>query len=290
MPDRRRSSDATTPEAPKAVKIQCLEYAIVYQHSALIQQLAQQGLSAAQQWKKSAEIIEQKYYGLYASAHNLSAAQQAVKKYGIDFRNPFNQTLLMIAAKAGNSALVQWLLEAGADSALIDNQGCQAFDYGLQQALNNPRFLQTKLSSLYPLLAPDHFSLQVNQRLIKIDRKLAEFLLYYMIHTRLRLLSTSTHHSDFTAQDLVQMLQDFPASIVPDYRKKRTYLSSLLSKNEVDGKNPYNRQLFKRIRTGHYQMNPTLQIRTQQGWQSVSPADPIPSTSSLKQRAAPIEI
>lgn len=263
----------TTRQMPKSVKIQCLEYAIVYQQQVLIQRLAQQGLSAAQQWKKSADIVEQKYYGLYGSQRNLSTAQQAVKKYGVDFRNPFNQTMLMIAARAGNAALVQWLLDVGADSSLTDNQGRQAFDYILQQAFDNKLFIQKALSNLYAMLAPDHLSFQVDQRLIKIDRKLGEFLLYYIVNTMLRQEISSIRLFGFTAQDLVQRLQDFPESIVPDYRKKRTYLSSLLSKNEATGKNPYNRQLFKRIRMGHYKLNPTLQIRTHHGWQAISLPD-----------------
>ena len=276
-------------DASKLMKIQVLEYAVVYQQHTLIQILAQQGLSAAQQTKKSADIIDQKYYGLYAST-NLSAAHQAVKQYGVDFRNPFNQTLLMIAAQVGNGALARWLLECGANPSLTDNAGRQAFDIVWQQALGNKRFTQTKFAALYTALAPEHISLQAEGRLIKIDQKHAEFLLYYAAKVLIQRKPAHERSQGLTSQDFTQAFQDVPESILPAYRKKRAYLSSLLSKNEMHGKNPYNRHLFKRCRLGHYVMNPVLQVKTEKGWESAYQSD-IHQPSGLSTSALiPIEI
>jgi len=57
-----------------------------------------------------------------------------------------------------------------------------------------------------------------------------------------------------------------PNSVIPDYRKKRSYISALLSKNEIESDNPYNKNLFKRKRTGHYILNPELAIRQRDEW------------------------
>ena len=41
---------------------------------------------------------------------------------------------------------------------------------------------------------------------------------------------------------------------------------ALLSKNEIDGANPYCKKLFKRERTGHYILNPNICIRLKEEW------------------------
>jgi len=64
-----------------------------------------------------------------------------------------------------------------------------------------------------------------------------------------------------------------PGSVLKPERNKRSYLSSVLSRNEVDRDYPYNRKLFKRIAHGWYQINPRLAIRRRkQGLESWHPA------------------
>ena len=63
-----------------------------------------------------------------------------------------------------------------------------------------------------------------------------------------------------------------PGSVLKPERNKRSYLSSVLSRNEVDRDYPYNRRLFKRIAHGWYQINPRLAIRRRiQGVESWHP-------------------
>jgi len=45
------------------------------------------------------------------------------------------------------------------------------------------------------------------------------------------------------------------SAILPQYRIKQTYISGLLSRNEVDSNNQYNRKLFVRVRRGYYRLN-----------------------------------
>ena len=56
----------------------------------------------------------------------------------------------------------------------------------------------------------------------------------------------------------------------PAYRKQRPYISALLSKNEVQGQNPYNRYLFKRIRVGKYVLNPDLCLKKGDRWEALT--------------------
>jgi hypothetical protein len=69
-----------------------------------------------------------------------------------------------------------------------------------------------------------------------------------------------------TAVLLTEIAASLPDSVIPDYRKKRAYISALLSKNECDSTNPYNKKLFRRKRTGNYVLNPKLAIRQKDEW------------------------
>ncbi len=244
----------------KEQKIQLLEYALVYRQSSIVDLLAKQGLSAAQNAKKSFELVWRKYFDSYSSV-NLSSTQSQVRKYGVDFRNPFNQTILMVAGIVGNAALARWLLNSGANPDLTDNTGKTAFVLVLQRALSDKRFAQTQLAEVFRLLTPESLDIQVNGRLIKIDQRQGEFLI----------LAVSMHFDKpFSAGELASTLDNFSETVCPAYRKRRQYLSALLAKNEILGQNPYNRYLFKRIRVGKYRVNPGLYLKKGNRWEALA--------------------
>jgi hypothetical protein len=56
----------------------------------------------------------------------------------------------------------------------------------------------------------------------------------------------------FMVGQLTDVVAFYTNSVWPDYRKKQTYLSSLLSRNEVDSRYPNNRKLFVRTQRGYY--------------------------------------
>ncbi len=252
----------------KDQKIQLLEYALIYRQNSVITLLAQQGLSAAQNAKKSFELVWRKYFDVYGSV-NLSSTQAQVRKYGVDFRNPFNQTVLMVAGMVGNAALVRWLLDSGANPDLTDNAAKTTFDLMLYQGCHDKRFAQTKLAVLFRMLAPESLDVQAEGRLIKIDQCRAEFLLLFV--------SLHYNHQPFSAGELASTLEHFPEMVCPAYRKQRPYISALLSKNEVEGQNPYNRCLFKRIRVGKYVLNPALYLRKGDRWEALTPGQTVRS-------------
>jgi hypothetical protein len=61
----------------------------------------------------------------------------------------------------------------------------------------------------------------------------------------------------------------FPDSVLPEWRKKRSYISSILSKNEVDRDDRYNRKIFRRVCRGRYMLNPDLEIKLNENWMSI---------------------
>lgn len=117
---------------------------------------------------------------------------------------------------------------------------------------------------MHELLAPSSVSLKVDDRLIKIDQRQGEFMLFHIFFTGFH--QRLYRYLPFTAVELAKITESLPGSVIPDYRRKRSYISALLSKNEIDCANPYCKKLFKRKRTGHYILNPNICIRLKEEW------------------------
>ncbi|MDZ7743732.1 MAG: hypothetical protein U5Q03_18865 [Bacteroidota bacterium] len=69
--------------------------------------------------------------------------------------------------------------------------------------------------------------------------------------------------------DIEDIVAEYPDTVLPDYRKKRSYISANLAKNEIDGSNPWNRKLFIRVERGFYVLNPGLEIFIENQWRNV---------------------
>jgi len=174
----------------------------------------------------------------------------------------------MLAAAAGNTSLISDLLHAGADAELADNYGVTAWQGALQRALLDKKYAAEQFPLVHELLAPSHVSLKIEDRLVKIDARQGEFLLYHIffaiIHDRF-----NKQYADLMsikAEHLTKMIALLPESVIPAYRKKRTYTSSLLSKNETDSTNPYGRKLFRRKSIGWYVLSPRISVLHKDKW------------------------
>jgi len=112
----------------------------------------------------------------------------------------------------------------------------------------------------------------VEGKMIKIDNKLMEFFLLNSMIAQLQDLlrnGTSWKTPSFETASFLSALQYFPNHVIAEYRKKRPYLSAVLSKNEINRQDPYNRKLFVRIERGRYIINPNLEIAIQDNWVNI---------------------
>ena len=75
----------------------------------------------------------------------------------------------------------------------------------------------------------------------------------------------------FTAGDILSAIEQLPTGILPSYRTKRAYISSILSKNEIDKDDKYNRKLFVRVAHGSYIINPDIEIKYDEEWYPIYP-------------------
>ena len=253
----------------KKARVRLFEYAMVYHDQRSLNQLHELGFAPALKPDKWHKELVRKHYLLY-DLKNTSGVLRQVDDYGVDFRNPFNQTPLMVAARMGKDTLMEELLSRGADTSLVDNIGLNAFQLTLERAVSNPKYAQKQLAAVYTQLEPDSLTLQIDGRLVKLDNRQAEFLLFNLMMVLFyTLLGEKIFHDSkggIESKDLEELLANFPTRIVPDYRKRRQYLSSILAKNEVERDDRYNRKLFKRLRRGHYIINPTIKIRVEGEW------------------------
>src|ERR1700677_2098480 len=256
--------------ASKAERLQLLEYALVYEEESIVNYLQNQNFHPAQNSQRAREFIKDKYYLDYTFKNTTKILRQ-VTDYGVDFRNPFNETPLMIAAKVANEALAESLLELGANTQATNNRGLNALQLLLRTPFLPYQPAQDKIASLYQILSSYSLSLEMDGKLIKIDPHKMEFFLFHFFlglfaKYGYMAIASKKYFLGISAGEIEKMLLAFSDEIVPAYRKKRSYISSMLSKNEMCRFGPYNHRLFLRTQLGIYIINPSLKVKQNEKW------------------------
>jgi len=186
--------------------------------------------------------------------------------YGIDHRTEFNCTPLILAAETGNICLVKELLSKGADRGAVDNHGMTAWQKAFQVAVGSNAFADT-FAQIHEILLPSGINLRIEDRLIKIDSRQGEFLLFNLFFVKIpSIVNYIKKAPTLSAVEIAKMMSNMPESVIPEYRKKRQYISALLAKNETNSSNPYCSKLFKRVNRGQYVLNSDIKIRHKDDW------------------------
>lgn len=253
----------------KQAKQQLFEYAMVYSAKFLLAELVKFKFSRAGNPERSdLEAIQRKYRQDYFE-RGYPNLKRKLQLYGIDFRNSLNQTPMMIGAQMGLVDLVKGLLSGGANPELRDNWGRTPFQIALRQSYLEPAFARDKIGPLYDLLAPSSLKVGIDGRLIKLDRHMMEFfLLHSMLAVFQDILRTKIEWDvpAFETGDFVHALTHFPEPVIPEWRRNRSYITGVLSRNEVLRPEPNNRRLFVRVQRGFYLPNPRLDVEIDGRW------------------------
>jgi len=234
-------------------------------------------------FEKQHSSVKGKYLAPYAS-RNLKDVLRQCDAHGVDHRTPMNQTPLMAAAAAGNVALVQTLLERGANRDATDAYGCNALHIALREAFRDPKFACGACVLLYDLLAPAHVDVKAGERLVRLDKHLSEYFLFQTFWTLFKTRFTRidrTLNCGIDTKAILNAWQHLPESVLRGSRHKRQHISNVLSRNEVERDYAYNRALFKRTAHGWYQFNPGLAVRVRsasgaESWQPIFAALNLP--------------
>ncbi|NCC51502.1 MAG: hypothetical protein EOM20_09835 [Spartobacteria bacterium] len=255
----------------RQAKLLLFDYAVIHHVPALFNKLAELKFKQAEDPFSNQKKIYEKYQRDYTDPQR-KELKNKLNQYGIDFRDPMNRTPLMIAAQLGQADLVRDLVKAGAHKNAHDNWGRNPLQTALLEAYRSREYATHHIGEVYPLLAPSSIKVKVQGRMIKIDQKHMEFFMLQSmiaIFQDIARIKTKWDLPAFETGDFVHALRPFPEHVIPERRKKRPYLSSILSKNEVNRDAPYNRFLFVRVRQGRYILNPLMDIDIDDQWVNV---------------------
>ena len=217
--------------------------------------------------------VLQPYYG-----KNVKDVLRLTDAHGTDHRTPAGAAPLMLAAVAGNAALVRALLERGADPDLRDEFGHSAWDMALNHAMREPAFARSGLPAVFELLAPGALDVQTQGRLVRLERQQAEYWVLSLMLAGLKHQWSSCfarsqgpyqYDHGFIAEQLHVALEPLPDWLWPDKRRKRTYLNQVLARAEIDSGYRPSRQLWVRAKSGSYLPNPDMGLRRGEAWAPV---------------------
>lgn len=246
-------------------------YALFYNDTNTIAKLAGLKYRKAEHPEFERNSISRKYYSNY-NANNVKGVEQEIRKYGINYRDQFNLTPLLAAVENGSMKVVDFLLGQNADTDVMDNNGRNPLRIAINKLYISPKS-STRLEGIFLRMLTDNIKVKVYDRLVKItNRKMEYFLLNIFMTLQDAIINDCRNgweERGLKAADIEKVISHYPESFMEDYRKKRNYISSLLSKNEVDSKNPYNNALFLRLERGYYCINPELLILVEDNWINV---------------------
>ena len=261
----------------KKQQLNLFELALAYGDQHTIERLQLQDFRPAANIKKSYPIMYEKHFQKYSNK-NHQAVHKDMQIYGVDHRTAMNFTPLMAAIYVGNVNLIHAILELGPSLEATDSLYRNPLQLAIYQTIHSQKNLSPMLASIYELIATDSISLDVDGHLVKIDASRAEYLLFNLIlafYPELICLQRPNHDEcyfqGFSANQLFELVQKLPSAVWPEYRKKKAYLSGLLSRNEINSKYQPNRKLFIRYTRGYYFLNPNLKIKTTSGWAAIKP-------------------
>ncbi len=270
---------ALNPESfNKKAKDRLFEYALYYGEQSYFNQLSALKYRPADRWEQEGKGILKRMLSEYQQ-DNVKALEPKLIKYGIDFRNELNLSPFMLSISYGAIQITEHLIKNGAKTNVTDNFGRNVLQLALLKAELDPVFKQKVINKFYGTLKTESIRVKIDNKLLKIDNHQAEFLmLNFMVATlRTKIIAGTIRQNRFEnseipvyqTQDYLDFYEGLSTHVLADYRKVRSYLSSILSKNEVNREDKYNKKLFLRIQQGMYLPNPLLEILVGEEWINV---------------------
>lgn len=257
----------------KKAKSQLLDYAAVHMHGTLAARLEASGLDEANSLPTRIASLQARMCELQLRK-NPKDALAACEKYGIEHRSPAGLTPLMLAAFAGNAALVRELVGRGASRTARDAYGRAAMHWALQGLVNGflPDTLRREPDAFHAV-ALEAIDLRVDGRLMRLYPHQAEYMhlailttVYPSMYGRFGMTRGFSRAHLVGGDDREKgYLEILPESLVPSFRRVSTYVNGVLARNERDATSSPNRKLWRRVRRGEYVPNPLLAVRYSSG-------------------------
>ena len=258
------------------------EMAFAHNFGWILERLIAVQYTLAANEKDAHAVMGRHFYGDYTLSR-LAELKKLVFRHGVNFQNPLGERPLAIAIKLNEPEIAEKLLEWGAAKNLFEPSGKTPLGGLISKVVLQKQRNPIVIEKLYSICSPSNICFRFGGRLQKIDAKAPEFfflILVLAMYSEMILYQRSYHGSapGFDAATLADWAARFPDSVVPPWRKKRTYISSLLSKHEADKflnnvaltshsdsalaplKSVQSKGLFLRVRHGQYLINPALEF------------------------------
>jgi superfamily I DNA/RNA helicase len=261
----------------KKERKQLFQYAIHHRYYDWVEELAKLQFQRAILYMKEIRA-DRREYGKHLRLGNKLKVESIIQKYGVDFTSGEGVSGLMMALQYGQADLAIDLINKGALPVHADNASRQAVDYLLASYIKNKSFQkkqiqmadETTLIRCWNLVCPPVVEYEYDNRRFRIgSHNMLFFIILLMRNADDHQLSKTETHSDnqeniaaaiFTISHLLEIVETIPDEILPPYRKKRTYISSLLALHEKDKPSPYCKATFVRMERGCYMLNPHIKI------------------------------
>ena len=198
------------------------------------------------------------------------AVLQDCDLYGVDHKTYCGATPLMLAARAGNVALIETLLARGADPEIVDDYGHTAWMGALNRAIDDQAFARAHVAALFERLGPETLDVHTDGRLVRLERGQGEFWLLGLMLAGLkthcggltaRPLGPYRYTQGFFADGLLVTLECLPEHLWPKARRKKDYLNGVLARAEIESGYRPARKLWKRRTVGYYMPAPDMKLR-----------------------------
>lgn len=262
----------------RKAKDRLFNYAVFYRLREPLARLSELKYRPADRWEQEEKAILRRLFQPYVTDH-VKSALPTYQRYGLDFRHEYNLTPLLLAVRFGAVSLTGYLLEHGAKTDAVDNDGLNALQGILRMARTDRNVRENLLDRFYPQLKTMPLRVRVDRKLVKLESHQAEYvMLHYMVATLREQLTEGTSYDywapkqprpAFQTQDFIDFYQGLGEQVVPEYRTQRPYISSILAKNELNGSDKYNKKLFLRIQQGYYIPHPNMELPVGDGWKNI---------------------
>ncbi|MDR0748822.1 MAG: AAA family ATPase [Tannerellaceae bacterium] len=260
----------------KKERKQLFQYAVNHRRYNWVEALAQLQFQRAILYMKELKA-DRKEYEKHLRLGNRQRIAYIVQKYGVDFATGEGATGLMHALYHAQAGVVADLLKQGASLVHADQAGRIALDYLLKGYLDIHSRKQAHpdgrkmFVEYWSRIRPQTLAYVYEKRLFRIDsHSMLFFLLLLLRNTgsdqpeQYELYDDSStkvfpgFYGAFNMAELERFASLMPDEILPPYRKKRTYINSIMALNEINKDSPYCKKTFIRAERGWYILNPEL--------------------------------
>ncbi|MDO9153426.1 MAG: hypothetical protein Q7U47_06935 [Paludibacter sp.] len=249
----------------KRERKQLFQYAVAHKRYDWIEQLAKLQFQRAIILTKEIRQ-DRKEFSKSVRLGKKTETMRYINKYGVAFTEAENGSNgLMIAVEYAQTELINEFLKLGIDIKLKDNFGRTVLNNLMIQFFKNNKKIEAaqNIKKYWKLFAPIKIDFEVsNKQLQTNSHSMLYFLTVFMqsmqeIHYRKAIYKKGTPDEKivpvFSMDNFEHYLNQFPDEILPQYRKKRTYINSVLSSNELNRENFTNcKMMFQRIDRGIY--------------------------------------